>query len=200
MPTIFGLRRRGYTASSIRLFCDRTAVSKSDSRIDYSLLEQAVRDDLDPVAARSVAVLDPLAGHHQLPRGPERNLHGAAQSARPRGRPARIPADARTLIERDDFREEAPKKYFRLFPGNTVRLKYGYVVRCTGFTKNEAGEVVEVQAEYLPDTKSGTPAPTASRSRATSPGSAPRMPCPRRSICMTACSPTRVRTAATRIS
>ena len=110
------------------------------------------------------------AGHHQLPRGPERNLHGAAQSARPRGRPARIPADARTLIERDDFREEAPKKYFRLFPGNTVRLKYGYVVRCTGFTKNEAGEVVEVQAEYLPDTKSGTPAPTASRSRATSPG------------------------------
>ena len=97
MPTIFGLRRRGYTASSIRLFCDRTAVSKSDSRIDYSLLEQAVRDDLDPVAARSVAVLDPLAGHHQLPRGPERNLHGAAQSARPRGRPARIPADARTL-------------------------------------------------------------------------------------------------------
>ena len=69
MPTIFGLRRRGYTASSIRLFCDRTAVSKSDSRIDYSLLEQAVRDDLDPVAARSVAVLDPPAGHHQLPEG-----------------------------------------------------------------------------------------------------------------------------------
>ena len=68
-----------------------------------------------------------------------------------------FPLSRELWIERDDFREEAPKKYFRLFPGNTVRLKYGYVVRCTGFTKNEAGEVVEVHAEYLPDTKSGTP-------------------------------------------
>ena len=97
------------------------------------------------------------AGHHQLPRGPERNLHGAAQSARPRGRPARIPADARTLDRARRLPRGSAEKYFRLFPGNTVRLKYGYVVRCTGFTKNEAGEVVEVRAEYLPDTKSGTP-------------------------------------------
>jgi glutaminyl-tRNA synthetase len=158
MPTIFGLRRRGYTPSSIRLFCDRTAVSKSDSRIDYSLLEQAVRDDLDPVAPRSVAVLDPLKlvitnypeGQTEICTAP-RNPHDPEAGVR------EFPLSRELWIERDDFREEAPKKYFRLFPGNTVRLKYGYVVRCTGFTKNEAGEVIEVQAEYLPETKSGTP-------------------------------------------
>ena len=95
MPTIFGLRRRGYTASSIRLFCDRTAVSKSDSRIDYSLLEQAVRARPGSGAAALGGGAGPAqAGHHQLPRRPERNLHGAAQSARPRGRPARIPRRA----------------------------------------------------------------------------------------------------------
>ena len=156
MPTIFGLRRRGYTASSIRLFCDRTAVSKSDSRIDYSLLEQAVRDDL---------IRWPRARWRCWTR-----CWSSPTTPRARAKPARrrairtteagqreFPLTRELWIERDDFREEAPKKYFRLFPGNTVRLKYGYVVRCTGFTKNEAGEVVEVRAEYLPDTKSGTP-------------------------------------------
>ncbi|MGV2905847.1 glutamine--tRNA ligase/YqeY domain fusion protein [Achromobacter sp. AGC25] len=158
MPTLFGLRRRGYTPASIRLFCDRTAVSKSDSRIDYSLLEQAVRDDLDPIAARSVAVLDPIKlvitnypeGKTEICTAP-RNPHDPEAGLR------EFPLSRELWIERDDFREEAPKKYFRLFPGNTVRLKYGYVVRCTGFTKNEAGDVVEVQAEYLPETRSGTP-------------------------------------------
>ncbi|WP_459617173.1 glutamine--tRNA ligase/YqeY domain fusion protein [Bordetella sp. 2513F-2] len=158
MPTLFGLRRRGYTPASIRLFCDRTAVSKSDSRIDYSLLEQAVRDDLDPVAPRSVAVLDPLKlvitnypeGQAEPCQAP-RNPHDPGAGMR------EFPFSRELWIERDDFRIEPPKKYFRLYPGNTVRLKYGYVVRCTGYRTDEAGNVIEVQAEYLPETRSGTP-------------------------------------------
>ncbi|ARP96291.1 glutamine--tRNA ligase/YqeY domain fusion protein [Bordetella genomosp. 13] len=158
MPTLFGLRRRGYTPASIRLFCDRTAVSKSDSRIDYGLLEQAVRDDLDPIAPRAVAVLDPLKlvitnypeGQSEMCTAP-RNPHDPEAGHR------EFPFSRELWIERDDFREDPPKKYFRLFPGNQVRLKYGYVVRCTGMVKDDSGNVVEVHAEYLPDTRSGTP-------------------------------------------
>ncbi|MCK9512189.1 MAG: glutamine--tRNA ligase/YqeY domain fusion protein [Pigmentiphaga sp.] len=158
MPTLAGLRRRGYTPASIRLLCDRTGVSKSDSRLDYALLEQALRDDLDPIAPRRVAVLDPVKliitnwpeGHEELCQAPL-NPHNAEAGQR------EFPLTRELYIERDDFREEPPKKYFRLFPGNLVRLKYGYVVRCTGCVKNDAGEVIEVHAEYLPDTRSGTP-------------------------------------------
>jgi len=158
MPTLAGLRRRGYTPESIRLFCERLGVSKADSRIDYSVLEQALRDDLDPRAERRVAVLDPLKlvianypeGQSELCRAP-RNPHDPDQGVR------EFPFSRELWIERDDFREDPPKKYFRLFPGNTVRLKYGYVVKCTGFSKDENGNITEVHAEYLPDTKSGTP-------------------------------------------
>ncbi|HEY0295542.1 MAG TPA: glutamine--tRNA ligase/YqeY domain fusion protein [Bordetella sp.] len=157
MPTIFGLRRRGYTSSAIRLFCDRTAVSKSDSRIDYSLLEQAVRDDLDPVAQRSVAVLDPLKlVIANYPEGQSETCHAARNPHDPAAGNREFLFSRELWIERDDFREEAPKKYFRLFPGNLVRLKYGYVVKCTGCTKDADGNVIEVQAEYLPETRSGT--------------------------------------------
>ncbi len=158
MPTLFGLRRRGYTPASIRLLCDRTGVSKSDSRIDYGLLEQAVRDDLDPIAARSVAVLQPLKlvitnfpADHSEPCSAPRNPHDPEAGQR------EFPLTRELWIERDDFMEVPAKKYFRLYPGNSVRLKYGYVITCTGCVKNEQGEVVEVHAEYLPDTKSGTP-------------------------------------------
>ena len=158
MPTLAGLRRRGYTPESIRLFCERLGVSKADSRIDYSLLEQALRDDLDPRAERRVAVLDPLKlvitnypeGQSELCHAP-RNPHDPELGMR------EFPFSRELWIERDDFREEPPKKYFRLFPGNTVRLKYGYIVRCTGCVKDDSGRVVEVHAEYLPETKSGTP-------------------------------------------
>jgi glutaminyl-tRNA synthetase len=157
MPTLFGMRRRGYPPSAIRLFCDRTGVSKSDSRIDYSLLEAAVRDELDPVAPRSVAVLQPLKlvitnypeDRVEICSAP-RNPHDPAQGQR------EFPFSRTLWIEQDDFREDPPKKYFRLFPGNTVRLKYGYVVRCTGCVKDDQGNVVEVHAEYLPETRSGT--------------------------------------------
>ncbi len=158
LPTLAGLRRRGYTPGSIRLFCERLGVSKADSRIDYGILEQALRDDLDPVAARAVAVLDPLKliitnfpENHEEPCSAPLNPH------QPEGARRSFPFTRELWIERDDFREGPPKKYFRLFPGNLVRLKYGYVVRCTGCVKNAQGEIVEVHAEYLPDTRSGTP-------------------------------------------
>jgi glutaminyl-tRNA synthetase len=157
MPTIACLRRRGYTASALRLFCERTGVSKSNSRIDYSLLDQALREDQDPVALRSVAILDPLKlvitnfpADHVEPCHAPRNPHAPEAGMRAFGLTREV------WIEREDFAEVPPKKYFRLFPGNSVRLKYGYVVTCTGCVKDAAGNIIEVHAEYNPDTKSGT--------------------------------------------
>jgi glutaminyl-tRNA synthetase len=157
MPTIAGLRRRGYTASALRLFCERTGVSKSNSRIDYSLLDQALREDQDPIALRSVAILDPLKlvitnfpVDHVEPCHAPRNPHAPEAGMREFGLTREV------WIEREDFAEVPPKKYFRLFPGNNVRLKYGYVVTCTGCVKDAEGNVIEVHAEYNPDTKSGT--------------------------------------------
>jgi len=158
MPTLAGLRRRGYTPASIRLLCERSGVSKSNSRIDYSLLDQALRDDLDPIASRSVAVLQPLK--LVITNYPEGQSEACSAPVNPHDAKAGVrsfPFSRELWIEQDDFRIEPPKKYFRLFPGNKVRLKYGYVVQCTGYTQDEHGNVVEVQAEYLPDTKSGTP-------------------------------------------
>lgn len=158
MPTIAGLRRRGYTASALRLFCERTGVSKSNSRIDYSLLDQALREDQDPVALRSVAILDPLKlvitnfpADYVEPCHAPRNPHAPEAGMREFGLTREV------WIEREDFAEVPPKKYFRLFPGNNVRLKYGYVVTCTGCVKDADDNILEVHAEYNPDTKSGTP-------------------------------------------
>ncbi|WP_066455405.1 glutamine--tRNA ligase/YqeY domain fusion protein [Castellaniella caeni] len=158
LPTLAGLRRRGYTPGAIRLFCERLGVSKADSRIDYSVLEQALRDDLDPSAARAVAVLDPIKlVITNFPEGQVEPCSAPLNPHAPEAGQRQFPLTRELWIERDDFREEPPKKYFRLFPGNLVRLKYGYVVRCTGCVKNEAGAVTEVHCEYLPDTRSGTP-------------------------------------------
>ncbi len=158
MPTLVGLRRRGFTPQAIRLFCERLGVSRADSRIDYSLLEQALRDDLDPQAARSVAILDPVKLIiDNYPQDRTELCHASINPHRPEDGQREFPFSRELWIERDDFREDPPKKYFRLFPGNTVRLKYGYIVTCTGCVKDEDGRVVEVHAEYLPETKSGTP-------------------------------------------
>lgn len=158
MPTLAGLRRRGYTPSSIRLFCDRLGVSKAHQQIDYSILEQALRDDLDPIAPRSVAVLDPLKlVITNYPEGQSEPCHAPRNPHNPDAGQREFPFSRELWIERDDFMEEPPKKYFRLFPGNMVRLKYGYIVKCTGFVKDAQGKVIEVHAEYLPETKSGTP-------------------------------------------
>jgi len=158
LPTIAGMRRRGYTASAIRLFCERTGVSKANSHIDYSVLEQALRDDQDPQAPRAVAILDPVKlvitnlGAEEVvmchaPRHPHQPELGEREFAFTR----------ELWIERDDFMQDPPKKYFRLFPGNQVRLKYAFVVTCTGCVTDETGKVTEVHADYLPDTRSGTP-------------------------------------------
>jgi len=157
LPTLVGLRRRGYTPQAIRLFCERQGVSKSDSRIDFSLLEQALRDDLDAHAPRRVAVLDPLKlVITNYPEGQSESCSAPHHPHHPELGTRTFPFTRELWIERDDFRQEPPKKYFRLFPGNQVRLKYGYVVRCTGCVQDIEGRVVEVHAEYLPETKSGT--------------------------------------------
>lgn len=158
LPTLAGLRRRGYTPEAIRLFCDRIGVSKADSRIDYSTLEQALRDDLDPKASRSVAVLDPIKLIlTNYPEDQEELCHAPVHPHHPEAGKREFHLSRELWIERDDFREEPIKRYFRLYPGNTVRLKYGYIIHCTGFEKDEQGRVTTVYAEYLPDTKSGTP-------------------------------------------
>ena len=158
MPTLAGLRRRGYTASALRLFCERTGVSKSNSRIDYALLDQALREDQDPVACRSVAILKPLK--LVITNFPQDKVEPCHAPLNPHDESAgqrEFPFTRELWIEEEDFAEIPPPKYFRLFPGNSVRLKYGYIVTCTGCVKDENGRVTEVHAEYNPDTKSGTP-------------------------------------------
>ncbi len=166
MPTIVGLRRRGYTPEAIQLFAERIGVSKADSWIDYSTLDIALRDDLENKAHRGMAVLDPVklvltnwdevmgAGHLEpctapaLPHPPE---------GQPEPAPRRFTLGKEVWIEREDFEEVPPKGYKRLFPGNKVRLKAGYVIECTGCAKDANGRVTEVHATVVPDTKSGTP-------------------------------------------
>ncbi|HEX4918634.1 MAG TPA: glutamine--tRNA ligase, partial [Limnobacter sp.] len=158
MPTIVGLRRRGYTPEAIQLFCARVGVSKADSWIDYSVLEGALRDTLDPVAHRAVAVLDPIplildnvdddwADLCTAPIHPHHPEWGMRQ----------FTIGKRLWIEAEDFQENPEKKFFRLFPGNRVRLRYGYVIECTGCDKDENGKVTAVHAQVFLDSKSGTP-------------------------------------------
>ena len=163
MPTLFGMRRRGYTPASIRAMADGTGASKTNIWLDYSVLEGCLRNDLEGQAPRAMAVLDPLplvlenwaevfgsSGHIepcQAPAHPQRPELGLRQFG----------LGAAVWIERDDFAEVPPKGFFRLFAGNKVRLKYGMVVECTGCEKDDSGRVTKVLARLLPDTKSGTP-------------------------------------------
>ncbi|MBP0621767.1 glutamine--tRNA ligase/YqeY domain fusion protein [Cupriavidus consociatus] len=158
MPTLVGVRRRGYTPESIQLFCDRVGVAKADSWIDMSTLEGSVRDDLDGRAARGVAVLDPLKLIiDNYPEGQSEECSAPVHPKKPELGKRVFPLSRELWIEREDFNETPPKGYFRLFPGNRVRLKYGYVIECTSVDKDADGNVIAVRANYLPDTKSGTP-------------------------------------------
>ena len=158
MPTLVGIRRRGYTPESIQLFCERIGVSKADSWIDMSVLEGAVRDDLDVRAPRAVAVLDPLKLIiDNYPEGQSETCTAPVHPKKPELGKREFPLSRELWIEREDFQEEPPKGYFRLFPGNKVRLRYGYVIECTGCDKDADGNITAVHATYLPDTKSGTP-------------------------------------------
>ncbi len=158
MPTIVGLRRRGYTPESIQLFCERIGVSKADSWIDMGSLEQSLRDDLDPRAERATAVLDPL--ELVLTNAPPDWRDTCVAPIHPhhaeRGQ-REFEIGARLWIERDDFAIEPPKGFHRLTPGQRVRLRYGYVIECTGFELDSSGQPIRVLATYFADSKSGTP-------------------------------------------
>ena len=162
MPTIVGLRRRGYTPESLQLFADRIGVTKSDSWIDYSTLEGCLRDDLDPKAVRAMAVLDPVQltisnWDELMGVGALDNCHAPVHPHHPELGQRHFKFGKSLWIERSDYEETPPKGFFRLFPGNKVRLKYGYVIECTGANKDANGHVTEVLAQLIPDTKSGTP-------------------------------------------
>ncbi len=163
MPTLAGMRRRGYTPESIRKMAADTGASKTNIWIDYSVLDIALRDDQEGKAARAMAVLDPLplkllnwaevfgsAAHREPCQAP-------AHPQRPELGTRWFELGPEVWIERDDFAERPEKGFFRLFPGNTVRLKYGMVVECSGCEKDAAGQITAVLARVLPDTKSGTP-------------------------------------------
>jgi glutaminyl-tRNA synthetase len=157
MPTIVGLRRRGYTPESIQLFCERVGVAKADSWIDMSTLEGALRDDLDAKAPRAVAVLRPLK--LIIDNFPDSLVDECSAPVHPhhpeRGQ-RHFPITKELWIEEEDFMETPSKGYFRLFPGNKVRLRYGYVVECTACDKDADGNVIAVHCNYFPDSKSGT--------------------------------------------
>ncbi|MDA9211410.1 glutamine--tRNA ligase/YqeY domain fusion protein [Methylophilaceae bacterium] len=158
MPTLIGSRRRGYTPEGFKLFCERIGVSKADSWIDYSILEDCMREVLNISSHRRIAVLEPLKlVINNLPDDFEEECFVP-------NHPQNLELGKRTIkltkelwIEKADFMEEPEKKYFRLFPGNQVRLRYGYVITCTGCEKDKDGNIIKVLCDYLPDTKSGTP-------------------------------------------
>ncbi|SOE68145.1 glutaminyl-tRNA synthetase [Burkholderia sp. D7] len=157
MPTIVGVRRRGFTPESIRLMCDRVAVTKVDSWIDMSVLEGALRDDLDEKAPRAIAVLDPLKLIiDNYPEGTSETCNAPVHPHHPERGSREFPFSRELWIEREDFQEVPKKGYFRLFPGNKVRLKYGFVVECTGADKDEHGNITAVHCTYFADSKSGT--------------------------------------------
>jgi len=162
MPTLAGMRRRGYTPAAVRKFAEDTGASKTNIWVDHSVLEATLRADLEGQAPRAMAVIDPLplkldnwadvfgAGHVEPCSAPVHPQHpGLGQR--------QFGLGPQVWIERDDFAEVAPKGFFRLFPGNKVRLKYGMVVECTGCEKDADGRITAVLAKVVPDTKSGTP-------------------------------------------
>ncbi len=157
MPTIVGIRRRGFTPASLQLFAERIGVAKSDSWIDMSTLEGALRDDLDDKAPRIVCVLNPLKLIiDNFPEGQTEDCSAPVHPHHPERGNRHFPISRELWIEQEDFMEVPEKGYFRLFPGNKVRLRYGYVVECTGCEKDASGKVITVHCNYYPDSKSGT--------------------------------------------
>lgn len=158
MPTLSGMRRRGYTPESIRAFIDRIGFTKYDGINDFSLLEYAVREDLNKRTARVSGVIDPIK--LIITNYPEDKVEEMETINNPEDESMgsrKLKFTRELWIERDDFMEDAPRKYFRLTPGKEVRLKSAYIVKCTGFKKDEDGNVVEVYAEYDEQTRSGMP-------------------------------------------
>lgn len=158
MPTLVGLRRRGYTPRSIRNFIDAIGYTKYEGTVDMELLEHTVREDLNKHALRTSVVMDPIKlVITNYPEELEESMTVVNNPEDPESESHDITFGRELWIEREDFMEDAPKKYFRLTPGREVRLKSAYIVKCTGCVKDEAGNVVEVHAEYDPDTRTGMP-------------------------------------------
>jgi len=158
LPTIAGARRRGYTAAGFKLFTDRIGVSKADSWIEYSILEDCMREVLNTDAERRIAVLDPIKlVIDNYPEGQSEDCFAPNHPLKPELGKRTVQLTKELWIEREDFMETPSKGFFRLTPEGMVRLRYGYVVKCTGCEKDAEGNVTVVHCEYLPDTKSGTP-------------------------------------------
>ena len=156
MPTLAGLRRRGYTPESIRRFCELVGVAKRQNVIEIALLEHAIRDDLNARASRVLAVLRPLkVVIENYPEDQVEHLDAINNPEDPDAGSRKVPFSRELYIERDDFMEDPPKKFFRLAPGREVRLRYGYFITCTEVVKDEAGEVVELRCTYDPETRGG---------------------------------------------
>jgi glutaminyl-tRNA synthetase len=156
MPTIVGMRRRGYTPEAIRTFCDRIGVAKRENTVDVALLEHAVREDLNRKAPRVMGVLDPL--RVVIENYPENDTEEFEVANNPEDEAAgtrRVPFSRVLYIERDDFREDPPKKFFRLSPGREVRLRGAYFVTCTGLVKDSDGTIIELRCTYDPATRGG---------------------------------------------
>jgi glutaminyl-tRNA synthetase len=157
MPTLCGLRRRGYTSGAIRDFCDRIGVAKRDSIVDVALLEFSIRDDLNKRAPRVMGVLNPIrVVIDNYPEAHEEFLEAINNPEDPGAGSRKVPFSKYLYIENDDFREVPPKKYFRLSPGKEVRLRYAYYVTCQSVVKDEAGSVVELHCTYDPATRGGS--------------------------------------------
>jgi len=156
MPTLSGIRRRGYTPEAIRNFCKAIGVSKTNGSIELGLLEHHVREDLNRRSPRVMAVLRPLRlVIDNYPENQVEDMEAVNNPEDPSAGTRRVPFSRVLYIEQDDFREDPPKQYYRLSPGREVRLRYGYFVTCTRAVKNQAGEVVEIHCTYDPATRGG---------------------------------------------
>lgn len=158
MPTISGMRRRGYTPEAFRDFCDRVGIAKRENLVDVGLLEFCVREHLNKIALRRMVVFDPLKvviTNYEEKLGEVEMLQGEDNPEDPESPVRDIPFGREIFIEREDFMEQPPKKFFRLYPGGMVRLKFAYIIRCDEVVKDEQGNVTELQCTYIPESKSG---------------------------------------------
>ena len=168
MPSLSGIRRRGYTPEAIRNFCANIGVSKTNGSVELAMLEHYVREDLNKRAARVMAVLRPLrVVLDSYPEGAVEEMDAVNNPEDASAGARKVPFSRVLYIERDDFREDPPKQYFRLSPGREVRLRYGYFVTCTGVVKNEQGDVVEVHCTHDPATRGGNAPPDGRKVKST---------------------------------
>jgi glutaminyl-tRNA synthetase len=168
MPTISGMRRRGYTPEALRNFCGRLGVSKTNGTTELSLLEYCVREDLNRRALRVMAVLNPLrVVIDNYPDGQVEQMEAVNNPEDPGDGARHVPFSKVLYIEQDDFREDPPKQFFRLSPGREVRLRYGYFITCTGVVKDAQGNVVEVHCTYDPETRGGNSPPDGRKVKST---------------------------------